>query len=101
MRPQPFRQSRETNLALEPVEDIRECVKNAKALEPTQTDKGQQVYATPTDCRRLSGNVGKRVGKGEWKTGDMHTGQTGTVSVGYPRLAGPRVLKPSGILGDT
>ena len=41
------------------------------------------------------------MGQGVWNTGVMYTGQTGTVSVGYPRLAAQRVPKPPGLLGDT
>jgi hypothetical protein len=44
VRPQKFRQPRVTKPDSKPVEDIKDYVKNAKALEPTQTDTGQQVY---------------------------------------------------------
>ena len=99
--PQRLRQPGDTMLAVGQGEAIRAPMKNEKALEPTKTVQGKQVYTKITTCGRPSGTVGKGVGQGVWNTGVMYTGQTGTVSVGYPRLAAQRVPKPPGLLGDT
>jgi hypothetical protein len=95
--PQRSRQPRETTLEVEPVEDSRALMKNAKALETTKMDQGQQVYTEHRTCRQLAGNVGTGVGHGIGNTGVMYTGQNGTVSDGYSRLAVHRVPQPLGL----
>jgi hypothetical protein len=74
--PQYSRKPRETTLEMEPVEDSRALMRNAKALETPKTDQGQQVYSKLSTCRRLAGNVGTGVGHRVCNTGAMYTGHT-------------------------